>query len=427
MSSLLEAFAGLLDRSIGEIAAMATDARSFDATRIGRIADIWDNNAVPLVSAACAPWPLRSRRASAGLRWMADLGADRRRLMVDLDPSLDKVLPTARPERSVHRDYQGRVFPGAFRLTAGIIDALVHDYDLANGSVRSLTAQPSDEGLQVHLTLATPRRFTPTAGRISRDGSRKPWPAAPLRLTLNGVTKLQFDAEDRIGMAVSRTDAGLAVTIGRTGRLLATEASVWPDDPRWNESTAGQAADLTTPHARPQRRKPLQTSTLSAPQRAAAQALVMLMNHARLVHHYPNLAAGVPILDICRIAADAGSAILSASTRRGAERQTAFVELERRWRHIPPTVPPEAIHYGPVVLRHARYDEPHDDYDVPHDGCAVLLAAVPGADPAVPWTLTSEEFTHPSRFRITSTAFNDGQHIHHDGEVLRIGDALVVR
>ncbi|MEU7923464.1 hypothetical protein [Micromonospora zamorensis] len=381
MSSPLETFAGLLDRSIREIASLATDARSFDGTRIGRIADIWDNNTLPLVRAACAPWPLRSRRASTGLRWMADLGADRRTLMVDLDPGLDGVLPTARPQPSVHRDYQGRVFPGTFRLTAEIIDALAHDYDLANGSVRSLTAQPADAGLQVHLTLATPRRFTPSTGRVSGDGPRMPWPAAPLRFTFNGVTDLQFDAEDRIGMAVSRTSAGSAVAIGRSGRLQATEASVWPDDPRWYESAAGQAADLTTPHARPQRRKPLPTSTLTAPQQAAARALVMLMNHARLVHHYPNLAAGVPILDICRVAADAGSAILAASAHRGAERQTAFAELEQRWRHVPPQVPPEAIRSGPVMLRHARYDEPHDDHNVPHHGGAVLLAAVPGADP----------------------------------------------
>ncbi|MFI5928270.1 hypothetical protein ACIA3K_20225 [Micromonospora sp. NPDC051543] len=166
MSSPLEAFAGLLDRSIREITALATDARGFDAARIGRIADIWDNNAVPLVGAACAPRPLRSRRARAGLRWMADLGADRRRLMVDLDPSLDRVLPTAPPDHSVHRDYLGRVFPGALRLTAETVDALAHDYDLAAGSVRSLTARPSDAGLRVQLTLADGQHIDRAEGAI---------------------------------------------------------------------------------------------------------------------------------------------------------------------------------------------------------------------------------------------------------------------
>lgn len=65
MNSPLEAFAGLLDRSVREIATLASDARTFDATRIGRLADIWDNNTVPLVGAACAPWPLRSSVGSA--------------------------------------------------------------------------------------------------------------------------------------------------------------------------------------------------------------------------------------------------------------------------------------------------------------------------------------------------------------------------
>ncbi|SCL51011.1 hypothetical protein [Micromonospora chersina] len=426
MSSPLEAFAGLLDRSVQEIATLAADARSFDASRIGRVADIWDNNTVPLVAAASAPWPLRSRRASAGLRWMADLGADRRRLIVDLDPSLDRVLPAARPERSVHRDYQGRVFPGAFPLTAEIIAALAQDYDLDNGTVRAFTVGPADSGLQVQLTLAAPRRFTPSTGRVARDGSIKPWPAAPLRFTFDGVTDLRFDAEDRLGMVVSRDSVGSAVAIGRSGRLRAIEASVWPDDPRWYESTAGQAADLTTPHGRPQRRKSVRTSALTTPQRAAARALVMLMSHARLVHHYPNQAAGVPILDICRVAAGAGSAILAASARHGAARQKAYAELEQRWRHVPPTAPPDAVRSGPVLLRHARYDEPHDDHDVPRRGCAVLLAAVPDADPASPWALASEEITQPSRFRIASTAFDGVQHVSHDAGTLSIGDKLVV-
>ncbi|MEU7575319.1 hypothetical protein [Micromonospora sp. NPDC049240] len=426
MNSPLEAFAGLLDRSVREIATLASDARTFDATRIGRLADIWDNNTVPLVGAACAPWPLRSRSASAGLRWMAELGADRRKLIVDLDPSLDTVLPPARPQRSIHRDYQGQVFPGAIPLTAEIVAALDQDYDLASGTVRSLTVRPAAQGLKVHLTLAAPRRFTPSIGRVARDGSRKPWPAAPLKFTFDGVADLQFNADDRLGMTVSRTSVGAAVTIGRTGRLQAIKATVWPDDPRWHESTAGKAADLTTPHERPQRRKPAGTSTRTAPQQAAARALVMLMSHARLVHHYPNLAAGVPILDICRVAADAGSAILAASARHGAARQNAFAELDQRWRHVPPTMAPDPVRSGPALLRHAQYDEPHDDHDVPRHGCAVLLAAVPGADPAAPWALASEEITQPSRFQITSAAFDGVQRIHHDGRTLRIADDLVV-
>jgi hypothetical protein len=52
---------------------------------------------------------------------------------------------------------------------------------------------------------------------------------------------------------------------------------------------------------------------------------------------------------------------------------------------------------------------------------------VPDADPAAPWNLASEEIIQPSRFRITSTAFEGVQQIHHDAEALGIGDKLVVQ
>ena len=84
--SPLETFAGMLDRSVQEIAALAADARTVDLSRISRIADIWDNNTFPLVSAACAPRLLRTGRARAGLGWMAGLGAARRELTAGLDP-----------------------------------------------------------------------------------------------------------------------------------------------------------------------------------------------------------------------------------------------------------------------------------------------------------------------------------------------------
>ena len=67
MRSPLDTFAGLLDRSVQEIAILAADARAFDPSRIGRLADIWANNTSPLVGAACAPRPTPARRARAGL------------------------------------------------------------------------------------------------------------------------------------------------------------------------------------------------------------------------------------------------------------------------------------------------------------------------------------------------------------------------
>jgi hypothetical protein len=423
----LEIFAGLLDRSVHEIDALSADARGFDATRIGRIADIWDNNTFPLVSAACAFWPLRARRASAGLWWMADLGAARRELMVDLDPDLDRMLPAARSEPSIYRDYQGRVFPGSFPVTAEIVESLATDYDLGDASVRSLTVRPADTGLQVQLTLAAPRRFTPSTGRVAPDGSRKPWPAAPLKFTFTGVTDIMFDAGDRIGMAMNCTNGGPSVVIGQAGRLQATGASIWPDDPRWYESTAGQAADLTTPHERPERRKPMRTSTLTSQQRAAAGALVTLMRHVRLVHYYLKMAARVPVREICRLAAGAGTAILAASARHGPARQKAFAELEERWRHVPPDLAPAPVRSGPAMLRYAGYAEPHERYDVPRQASAILHVAVPDADASAPWNLAGEEIAEPSRFRIASSAFDGIQQLHRDAEALSIGNGLVAQ
>jgi len=170
----LESFAGLLDRSVQEIAIMATDARALDASRVGSLADIWDNNTFPLVSAACAPRLIRGRRARAGLLWMAGLGAARRALMIDLDPALDRQLPAAAAERSVHRDYQARVRSGSFPVTTQIIAGLATDYDLANARVRQIAVRPGETGLRVEVTLAAPRRFVPSTGRVARDGSRNP-------------------------------------------------------------------------------------------------------------------------------------------------------------------------------------------------------------------------------------------------------------
>ena len=256
MRSPLAMFAGLLDRSIQEIAALAADARTFDISRIGRIADIWDNNTFPLVSAACAPRLLRAGRARAGLRWMADLGPDRRELMIDLEPAVDVVLPAAGPELSAYRDYQGRVRPGSFPVTAELVAALTTDYDLAGASVRSLAMRPAETGRQAKITLAAPRRFVPGSGRLAPDGARRPWPPAPLIFTLRNVDDLSFDVGDRIGFSVTLADSGPVVSIGHGGHLRAASASVWPQDPRWHESAAGRAADAVTPPVRRARRKP---------------------------------------------------------------------------------------------------------------------------------------------------------------------------
>jgi hypothetical protein len=416
-STPLGMFAGLLDRSIAEIAALAADGRAYDPVRIGRIADIWDNNTFPLVSAAGAVWPLKSSRARTGLFWMSDLGAERRDLMVDLDPALDALLPVAEPR--VHLDHQGRVAPTSIAITGDTATDLDADYDLGRSGVESLTIRPERDGLAVALTLAAPRRFIPATGRVAPDGSIEPWPDACLRFTFGGVTDVRFDADDRTGATITRDDAGCVMTIGRGGRIRAATGSVYPDDPRWYESAMGTAA-ARTPVVRTRSRRSVPTAMLTLQQRAAASALVRLMVNVRLVYYYPRVAAAVPLGEICRIVADAGSAILDASGHHGSARRRRFAELAARWERVfdehAPT--PVTIASGPAVLRFAGYDEA---------GPTFLLVAVPDADPTAPWRLASTRFDRPTRFRITGEAFDGEQRIRQDADTLAIGTSLDMR
>ncbi|GIG01130.1 hypothetical protein Cci01nite_62230 [Catellatospora citrea] len=357
---------------------------------------------------------------------MADLGAARRQLLVDLDPALEGFLPPARPEPSAHRDYRGELRPGSFPVTAEVVRGLGVDYDLAGAAVRSLSVRATAAGLRVHLTLAAPRRFAPSEGRVATDGSRKPWPAAPLRFSFDDVSDFGFDAEDRVGAVLNCADTGLAVTLGRTGHLLARVGTVWPDDPRWHESAAARAADPGTPHERRQRREPVRAATLTAQQQAAARALHMLMLQVRLVGYYPHLAATVPVSEICRIAAAAGSAILAASAYRGAARDKAFAALEEQWRHVPPHLPTAPVGPGPAVFRFVSYTEPHDDHDVARPGSAVVLAAVPGEDPAAPWNRAGEEIVQPAQFRLASSAFAGVKQVRCDAGALSIDDTFAI-
>ena len=427
MDSALETFAGLLDRSVLEIAALAADARAVDISRISRIASIWDNNTFPLMSAACAPRLLRTRRARAGLRWMADWGAARRELMVDLDPALDTVLPAARPGPAAYRDYRDQVRPGSFAVTTQIVAGLETDYDLSIASLRSLIVQAAHTGLYANLTLAAPRQFMPSTGRMARDGTVKPWPPALLAFTFSDVSEMTFDADDRTGVAITSTATGTSLAIGHSGHLRATSATMRPDDPCWHESTAGHKADTVTPHERGTRPKPAPTSALTEQERAAARALVNVMLRIRLVGYYPKLAGRIPVRELCEATAGAGTAILWAGTRRGPARHTAFADLEQRWRHLPPDATPAPIPAAPASLRYACYSDPHHDYDNDRPSQAILAAATPDTDPAAPWRLASEEIVQPARFRITDASFDGVADVRRDSDQLALGDSLVIQ
>lgn len=427
MRSPLETFADLLDRSVQEIAALATDARTVDLSRISRIAGIWDNNTFPLVSAACAPRLVRTGQARAGLWWMADLGAERRELMADLDPALNMMLPAARPIPAVYRDYRGLVRPGSFPVTAETTADLEADYDLSVASVRSLIVRPVPAGLCASLTLAAPRQFVPGTGRIAGDGTTGPWPPALLAFTFTDVSELAFDAGDRTQVAITSTAVGTSLAIGHSGHLRAASATVHPEDACWHESAAGHAADTVTPHERAVWRKPVSASTLTEQERGAAQALVYVMLRIRLVGYYPRLAGGIPVSELCEATAGAGAAILSAGARRRSARRMAFADLGQRWWHLPPDATPAPIPAAPTVLRYARYSEPDHDYGKDRPGQAILVAATPDSDPTAPWRLASEETTQPTRFCITGAAFDGVLDAHRDSGQLALGDSLVIQ
>jgi len=406
---------------------MSADARTVDLSRIWCIADIWDNNTFPLVMAVRAPRPLRAWRARAGLAWMADLGAARRELMTDLDPSLGAVLPAARPGPAAYRDYRGLVRPGSFPVTAEVAASLEADYDLSGCSVRSLTVRPADAGLCASLTLAAARRFGPGTGSIARDEASRPRPPALLAFTFTEVSELAFDAGDRAGAVITPAAAGTSVAIGRSGHLRAASATVYPDDLYWHESTAGRAADTVTPREREARRKPVPASILTRQENAAAQALLHVMRRIRLAGYYPELAGGIPVRELCEATAGAGTAILSAGTRRRSARRTAFEGLEQRWRHLPPDATPAPIPAAPASLRYAQYSEPHQHHDRTSPGQSTLVTAAPGTGPAAPWRLASEKITQPTQFRITSAAFNGVCDVHRDTGQLTLGTSLVIQ
>jgi hypothetical protein len=313
-------------------------------------------------------------------------------------------------------------------VAAETVARLEGDYDLAAASLRSLAVRPTHAGLHARLTLAAPRRFTPSTERVARDGTMKPWPPPLLAFTFTDVSEVAFDADDRTGAAItSSSPANTSLVIGRSGRIRAASATVYPDDPRWHESAAGQAADATTPRKRETQQERVPTSGLTGQERAAATALHYLMLRIRLVGYHPKLAGGIPVRELCEATTGAGTAILRAGAVRGSARQAAFAELGQRWRHLPPDATPAPVPAAPASLRYVRYSEPHHDYDNDRPGQATIVAATLGTHPTAPWRLASEEITQPTRFRITSTAFSGASDIHRDRGQLAIGDSLVIQ
>jgi hypothetical protein len=142
---------------------------------------------------------------------------------------------------------------------------------------------------------------------------------------------------------------------------------------------------------------------------------------------HPRLTATIPLREICRVAAGAGSAVLAPLARRGSAREAAFAELVQRWHPAPPKVPALPVPDGPATPRNLGYHEPHEEYDVQHEGGVVLMAAVPDTDSTAPWSLAGEKLTQPATVRITAAAFDGVHDVHRNADTLTMNDVLILR
>jgi len=418
VGSWLEIFGFLLDASIEQISAVSADARNYDGQRIRSLSDIWDNNSFPLVAAATSGRPLRIWRARTGLRWMAELGSTRRAWMIDVEPSLARILPAAK-DLSVYRDHQGYVQPGTVTLDAAQIAGLEEDYDFSSAQVRSVSMEAtSAAGLMARLSVEVQRRYR--AGDDA-DGARD----ALLRFTFPDVSDFRFDAGDRHGLSVVCGDGGVCVVIGQDGFIGTGSGEVRPDDWTWHRSRAGMAADaVTAPRAlRRRRERRVSTKALAGQPYLAARLLHRAMLIIRTVR-YPHLAPCVPVHRLALALAGAGSDIVAAGARRG------FGDLMRKWiaggigadlgKEVPLTD-------GPVQLRYASYTATHQDWGHPRKAAACLNAAVPHPDSAEPWRLAGMEMTDPAAFGIGWSAFNPHRQLRVRHSTLTIGDDLTIR
>ena len=368
-------FAALLDRSIARIGELAADGRSFDRLEVIRLADIWDNNTFPFLQVALTRCPgLRERRARVALEWMAAGGPERRAWM---DAAGERALP-APGETRYSRDYAGRVHAYSAPLDpAGV--AL--DYDLAGAEVRTLRVERAGTGLAGFADLAAPRRY-PAPGAFGD---------AVLRIRFEEVDAVQFDSADAVGAALARDLGGVEIGLGERGRLHAARATVWFDDSAWHLSSAGRAADATTPQRNPPGPGPLPVA-VHGPARDAGYVLHRAMLEIRSVR-YAKLVGRVPVGEMCDAFAGAGRRLLAASRRYGPGRDREFRRLIDEWRpHLDRRLP------GAGRPARGRLTLAHYDAD-----STVLNYAAPGENSR--WALRAEEFAGPARLVLTTEAF----------------------
>lgn len=435
------ALAALLDRSVEQIAQGAADARWLDRETMTRVADVWDNNTFPLFWAASASRAgERERRAKAALEWMAALGEQRRRWMVEQAAiagyDMAALLPPAQPDLP-YRDYLGHVRAPVDRLTRQVVDGLVLDYDLAAATVRSLHVERGGTRLTAVLRLAVDRLFT-----TEEDANA---PTAVLEVRLEDVAEAVFDAADTRGVAVDAAPGEVRIAVGAGGVLRAADGSSWVHDGSWHLSRAGRRADAAIPPGTEEsgRRRPPPAGKLGADALAAAYLLQFAMLQLRS-GRYARRADPVAALDLCRAFAGAGTAVLDAGSRRGAgRREAAFRDLILHWAdrggpalggwfaetlrkyagrsdlieapddaaRTPPALTGSPAPSGPpaqAVLVMASWSAPYTERAEERASAASLqLALPPGPDePAeAPWRIRTTGCAAPDAFRLRTEAF----------------------
>ncbi|MEV4003179.1 hypothetical protein [Actinomadura sp. NPDC049753] len=446
------AFGALLDRSVAQIEAVATDGRMFDREAVRWVSDVWDNNTFALfrVAVARTRWS-RERRARVALAWMADFGAERRAWMVQQAGSaghrLEPLLPAPGPETVPGRDYRGVMRPRRVPLTEDSAAELAADYDLAGAQVRTFQVERAGDRLVGFVEAVAARRFP-----IGSDDAGP----AELEMWLDDVTEARFDAGDRSPVTVCAGPDRIVVGLGGDGVIRAKSGSVYCDDSYWHLSGAGLTADRRTP---PLGERPAWPDPLRRPERldgaalAAATLLRGVMWDIRTVR-YVHRVGVVPIAPLCRVLAGAGTQVLAAGRRGGARRrEEAFRRLVEEWldcagpalhhrlwpwlgrvadgphigestrswlaalapqrpRSSRPESAPGLEPPSEAELRLASYTAAHTRHGREREASSVLNLAVPlhpEAAPDEPWMLRTLKIGDTGRFRLHSSAF-DGPH-----------------
>ncbi|GAA2119631.1 hypothetical protein GCM10009759_67860 [Kitasatospora saccharophila] len=426
----LLAYAALLDRSVERITEVSADAREFDREEIYRLADVWDNNTAALFAAAAARFRwARSLQARWALRWMADLGPERRAWVIEQTAAagvpVERFLRRPAPEpatgpgewRRFHRGFMMAELEG----TGGeLTEGLAAEYDLPTAGLRGLMVERRGaDRLVGWCELELPRRYAGGDLRVAR-----------LTVHFEDPEELRFDSgRDTTGLSLDAGPDGVVLRLGAAGVLRCRSVRLDLDDD-WEGSPTGRRFAAAHPERRG--RRGVRQWTLPVFRSAGGPAdagwvLRAAMVAARRVR-FAGSAADAPLRAVTTALAGAGPRILAAgAVRRRADRNAAFEALVADWfRRGGPdfaeavtgyvTVPEELRPVGPrarptvralparLALVLYRLPATPAEYGPPAHA-RLTFAQPPAGDPDAPWVLRSQGFEHSFALAFTLDAF----------------------